>query len=145
MTDDLSNRYHYINGTLQPALGRTMALRSCQVPPDNPTRARYEGKINQLFSFVNDRLGSSPYLAGSELTAADIMAVFSLSTMRKFYALDETPYANITTYLERVSGLESYQRAMKKGDPDLDVKELISPKGPELVELLRKGGNISSK
>nr|POE79619.1 glutathione s-transferase 3 [Quercus suber] len=135
--------YHFINGTLQPALGRVMALRSCQVPDSNPTRARYEGKIKQCFEFIDKRLGEVPYLAGSELTKADIMAVFSLSTMRKFFVLDETPYQNIQAYLQRLTKLESYQRAMKRGDPDLEISELISAKGPELVGPLKSGGSIS--
>jgi glutathione S-transferase len=131
-------RYHFINGTLQPALLRTMTVRACASPSENPTLARCEGKVKQCFDFVNTRLGEVPYLAGPELTVADIMAVFSLSTMRKFYEWDETPYSNITAYLERVSKLESYRRALEKGDPDLVVSELISAKGPELVEAMRK-------
>jgi glutathione S-transferase len=119
-----------------------MALRSCTVPEDNPTRQRYEGKVGQCFGYVNKRLGEVLYLAGDELTVADIMAVFSLSTMRKFFILDESAYPNITAYLGRISKLESYQRAMKKGDSDLVISELISAKGPELIEAMRKPGGI---
>ncbi|TID18492.1 RNA exonuclease 3 [Venturia nashicola] len=137
--------YHFINGTLQPALSRVMSLRLAGVADDNPTRQRYEGKVDQLFSFTNKRLGEVGYLAGDELTVADIMAVFSLSSMRKFYQLDETDYPNITKYLQRIAGLESYQNAMKKGDPDLVIEELISPKGPELIEAMRKPGGTASK
>lgn len=122
-----------------------MALRSSGVAEDNPTRKRYEGKVDQVFSFTNRRLGEATYLAGDELTVADIMAVFSLATMRKFYKLDETKYSNITAYLQRIAKLDSYQRAMKKGDPDLVIEDLISPKGPELIEAMRKPGGISSK
>lgn len=122
-----------------------MALRSSGVAKDNPTRQRYEGKVDQVFSFTNKRLGEATYLAGDELTVADIMAVFSLATMRKFYQLDETKYPNITAYLQRIAKLESYQRAMKKGDPDLVIEDLVSPKGPELIEAMRKPGGISSK
>jgi glutathione S-transferase len=119
-----------------------MALRSCSVPDDNPTRQRYEGKVHHLFDFINKRLGEAPYFAGDELTVADIMAVFSLSTMRKFFVLDESPYPNITAYLQRIAKLDSYQQAMKKGDPDLVISELISVKGPELIEPMRKPGGI---
>nr|POE66254.1 glutathione s-transferase 3 [Quercus suber] len=129
--------YHFINGTLQPALGRVMALRSCQVPDSNPIRTRYEAKVKQCFEFIDKRLGEVPYLAGPELTKADIMAMFSLSCVRKFFAVDETPYQNVQAYLQRVAKIESYQRAMKKGDPDLDISELISAKGPELFGPLK--------
>jgi glutathione S-transferase len=59
------------------------------------------------------------YLAGHEFTAADIMAVFSLTTMRSFFPLDLTPYPHTLAYLERIGQREAYQRAMKKGDPEL--------------------------
>lgn len=138
-------RYHFINGTLQPSCSRVMALRSCGVAESNPTRLRYEAKIDQCFEYTNKRLGEATYLAGDELTVADIMAVFSFSTMRKFFQLDETKYPNITAYLQRIAQLESYQRAMRKGDPNLVIEELISARGPELIEAMRKPGGISSK
>jgi glutathione S-transferase len=119
-----------------------MAIRGCAVPDDNATRLRYEGKLDQCFEFVNKRLGEVSYFAGDELTVADIMAVFSLSTMRKFFVLDESNYANITAYLQRIAKLDSYQQAMKKGDPDLVISEIISAKGPELIEAMRKPGGI---
>ncbi|MBC7601543.1 MAG: glutathione S-transferase, partial [Ramlibacter sp.] len=53
------------------------------------------------------------------LTAADIMMVFTLSTMRHFMPVDYTPYPNIRTYLQRVAARPAYQRAWAKGDPDL--------------------------
>ena len=57
--------------------------------------------------------------AGDALTAADIMIVFSLTTMRIFFPLDLAPYSHIRTYLGRIGEREAYQRAMHKGDPDL--------------------------
>jgi len=68
---------------------------------------------------VEARLGAADYFAGDELTAADIMAVFSLTTMRSFFPLDLTPYPNTLAYLERIGRREAYRRAMKKGDPEL--------------------------
>jgi glutathione S-transferase len=68
---------------------------------------------------MNRRLGEADYLAGDELTAADIMMVFSLTTMRSFTAYDLKPYANILAYLRRIGGRDAYQRAMRKGDPGM--------------------------
>jgi glutathione S-transferase len=61
------------------------------------------------------------YLAGNELTAADIMIVFSLTTMRSFTPYDIKPYPNIVAYLRRIGAREPYQRAMKKGDPGMPL------------------------
>jgi len=33
--------------------------------------------------------------------------------------MDLSPYPNILAYLQRVGARDAYQRAMKKGDPDL--------------------------
>ncbi len=55
--------------------------------------------------------------AAYEFTAADIMTVFSLTTMRLFYPADLTPYPAILTYLWRVGERPAYRRAMEKGDP----------------------------
>ena len=59
------------------------------------------------------------YLAGDEFTAADIMIVFSLTTMRHFMPVDLAPYPNILSYLRRIGARDAYQRAMRKGDPDM--------------------------
>ena len=72
-------------------------------------------------SHVNweSRLGEAPYFAGSEFTAADIMTVFSLTTMRTFVPVDLGPYPNVLAYLRRIGGREGYRRAMQKGDPEM--------------------------
>ncbi len=59
------------------------------------------------------------YFAGNEFTAADMMMLFPLTTMRVFTPFDLTPYPNIRAYLKRIGERPSYQRAMNKGDPDL--------------------------
>jgi glutathione S-transferase len=72
-----------------------------------------------VLALVETRLAQNDYLAGSEFTAADIMSVFSLTTMRLFHPLDLAPYPNILAYLQRMGARPGYQRAMAKGDPDL--------------------------
>ena len=86
--------------------------------------ADHEGRADPLrlgraLDFVNRRLGESNYLAGDELTAADIMIVFSLTTMRTFTSYDLKPYPHILAYLRRIGAREAYQRAMRKGDPGM--------------------------
>ena len=57
---------------------------------------------------VETRLGAVPYLAGQTFTAADIMTVFSLTTMRVFLPIDLKPYANILACLQRIGAREAY-------------------------------------
>ena len=41
------------------------------------------------------------------------------TTMRIFLPIDLAPYPHIKTYLRRIGERKAYQRAMRKGDPDL--------------------------
>src|SRR5882672_10394725 len=111
--------FHFANGTLQPAMVRVMLLRRAEVPEGNPVRAATEDRLALALRALAARLGASDYLAGPELTAADIMTVFSLSTMRNFLSFDLGPYPALGAYLKRIGTRPGYRRAMAKADPGL--------------------------
>ena len=112
---------HFANSNLQSIMGRCMLLRRLDLAPDNPVLVSAIGRLERALDLVETRLGDTHYLAGNEFTAADIMIVFSLTTMRYFLPLDLAPYPHIRAYLRRISDREAYQRAMKKGDPDMTL------------------------
>lgn len=112
---------HYANGNLQPAIGRNMLMNRLGVPPDNPIATRIKSRLLGGLAMIETRLGAASFLAGDTLTAADIMTVFSLTTMRYCYPFDLTPYPNVRGYLRRIAAIASYQRAMKKGDPGMEL------------------------
>ncbi len=72
---------HFSNGTLQPAMGRNMVLRRLGLAEDDPTLLAMRGRLDRALGLVEARLGRAEHFAGREFTAADIMAVFSLTTM----------------------------------------------------------------
>ena len=111
--------FHFSNGNLQSSMGRQMFLGLTKLPADNPLLVAMQGRFDLMMAHVEARLGLVPYLAGSEFTAADIMSVFSFTTMRIFQPVDLAPYPNIRAYLQRIGARPAYQRAMAKGDPDL--------------------------
>lgn len=111
--------FHFANGTLQPNMGRNMVLRRLNLPTDNLVLQGMQGRLDRAMAQVEARLGEAEHLAGTELTAADIMMVFSLTTMRIFMPLDLAPYPNILAYLQRIGARPAYCAAMHKGDPDL--------------------------
>jgi glutathione S-transferase len=111
--------FHFSNGNLQPIMGRNMVVRRTGVPADNPMMVSVQGRLDRVLGLVEARLGEAEFLAGSEFTAADIMSVFSLTTMRIFQPFDLSPYPNILAYLQRIGARDAYRRAMRKGDPDL--------------------------
>ena len=112
---------HFANGNFQPNMGRNMIMSRLDLPADNAVLVGTRGRLTLVLDLLEARLGEVDYLAGAELTAADIMLVFSLTTMRYFYPLDLAPYPNILAYLQRIAAREAYQRAMQKGDPGMPL------------------------
>jgi glutathione S-transferase len=100
-------------------MGRNMVIRQLNLPADHPVLLAMKGRLDRALNLVEARLGEATYFAGQEFTAADIITVFSLTTMRIFLPLDLSPYPNILRYLQRIGARPGYQRAMQKGDPDL--------------------------
>ncbi len=111
--------FHFANGTLQPATGRNMILGRLNLPADNPMLLAMKARLALALGLVETRLGKVDYFAGKEFTTADIMNVFTLTTMRLFLPFDISPYPAILAYLQRIGGRDAYQRAMRKGDPDM--------------------------
>jgi glutathione S-transferase len=113
--------FHVANGSLQPVLGRNLVLLRAKLPADHPVLLAQQARLDLALKFVDARLSQSDYLATGELTAADIMTVFVLTTMRYFYPADLTPYPHILKYLLRIGEREAYRRAMLKGDPEMKL------------------------
>lgn len=111
--------FHFANGTLQPATGRNMILGRLDLPADNAVMKAMKARLDLALGLVEARLGKAEYLAGDELTTADIMAVFSLTTMRYFLPYDLSPYPAVRAYLQRIAARPAYRRAMQKGDPGM--------------------------
>ena len=111
--------FHFANGNLQPVMGRLMMVSRAKLPADHPVQASVKRRVDRVMALVEARLGEAPHLAGPEFTAADIMSVFTLTTMRLFQPFDLAPYSNIRDYLRRIGERPAYRRAMAKGDPDL--------------------------
>ena len=113
--------FHFANSNLQPVMGRNMILRRLELPADNPMLVSTKGRLERVLALVEARLGDADYLAGREFTAADIMSVFSLTTMRYFFPVDLAAYPHIRAYLRRIGEREAYQRAMQKADPGMPL------------------------
>ena len=111
---------HFANGTLQLCVSRNMFLSMAQVPAENQIMASAVSRREHAVGLINERLKDNEWLAGSKFTAADVMSVVSLTTMRLFMPYSLEPYPNVVSYLKRVSMREGYKRAMAKGDPGLE-------------------------
>jgi len=111
--------FHFANGTLQPLILQVWSLERVDSSAKNAPLQAANARFDSVFSMLEQRLGETAYLAGSELTAADIMTVFSLTTMRRWKPYDLSPWPNILAYLQRIGARPAYQRAMHKADPDM--------------------------
>ncbi len=111
--------FHFANGNLQPTMLRLMAVGRAAADADHPVLRATRDRFARLMALLEARLADVPWLAGQEFSAADIMNVFSLTTMRLFMPVDLAPYPDIRAYLRRVGERPAYRRAMAKGDPDL--------------------------
>jgi glutathione S-transferase len=108
---------HFANGSFMPAgmVDLVLGLAGVAGREDlRPLRARSD----RAYDAVEARLGGVPYFAREAFTAADIMILFPLTTMRAFAPRDLAPYPNTRAYLARIGERPAFRRAAHKGDPD---------------------------
>jgi glutathione S-transferase len=111
--------FHFANGSLMPSA--MIAMIAQMVGPGNEALGALGSRLDRAYAHLESRLGEKPYLAGDAFTAADIMTLFPLSTMRVFAPRDLKPYPNVRAYLKRIGDRPAFQRAMAKADPGFKV------------------------
>lgn len=74
------------------------------------------------WAMAENRLSKVPYFGGEAFSAADIMMVFALTTMRLFAPRDISAYPNIRAYLQRIGERPAYRAAMEKADPGMPLQ-----------------------
>ena len=72
----------------------------------------------QYFNFMNSRLGVSPYLAGSEFTCADVMAMFALTSLPRFGGRTIHDLPHVVAYVKRIESRPAYAEAMAIAGPN---------------------------
>lgn len=112
---------HFANGSLMPALMVDVLASMLGAEAEGGMAAMLRERTERAYAMLEDRLGKAPYLAGEEFTAADIITLFPLTTMRQFMQRDLAPYPNIRAYLHRIGERPAYRRAMEKADPGLPL------------------------
>lgn len=112
---------HFANGSFVATEMLTLVAGALEVAADHPGRAFINARSANAFAAIEQRLGEAAYFAGDELTAADIMMVFALTTMRMFTPRDLSAFPNIRAYLQRIAARPAYRRAMEWGDPGMPL------------------------
>lgn len=109
--------FHFANGTMMPSEMSAVVAAMMSLKEGNPVADMLKDRSERGYGMVEARLGGVPYFAGGEFTAADIMMLFPLTTMRAFAPRELTAYPNLRAYLKRIGERPAYRRAMSKGDP----------------------------
>ena len=110
--------FHFANGSMMPSGMVDLVLVMTGATGDSDTLRGLRARGNLAFEMVEKRLGQSQYFAGHRFTAADIIMLFPLTTMRAFAPRDISAMPNLRAYLQRIGARPAYQRAVKKADPD---------------------------
>jgi glutathione S-transferase len=122
--------YHWANASFQPTMFRLLITRRLSNDPEAVHVKMANAKYELALSMVETRLGETgAYLAGNDITAADIMAVCTLTTMRGFNPVefDTEKHKHILAYLKRIGDRPAYQKAMKICEGD-DFVPILGPK-----------------
>jgi glutathione S-transferase len=122
---------HFGNGYFQPALVKCGPQLRLDPLPDDAASKFSRRNFERALEMLENRLAQSTWLAGDDFTAADLMNVCTLTTMRLFFPYSLKEYPNIVAFLQRVAKREAYQRALEKGDPGL--KPVIGVEKPEPI------------
>ena len=109
--------FHWSNGTFMTTLMMQLVLGGGG--EGNPAAAFVQDRSRRAWAMIEARLGEAPFFGGANLTTADIMMVYCLTTSRAFRGTSIEKYPSLKAYLERIGARPAYQRAMAKAEPGM--------------------------
>ena len=108
---------HFSNGNFMTTLMMQLVLAGGG--SGNPAAVFVEDRSRRSWAMVETRLGQAQFFGGRNLTTADIMMVYCLTTSRAFRGSSIEGRPNLKAYLERIGARPAYQRAMAKAEPGM--------------------------
>jgi glutathione S-transferase len=85
----------------------------------NPMAAFVADRSQRGWAMVEKRLCEAPLFGGAELTTANIMMVYGLTTSRAFRGTSIDAYPSLKAYLKHIGARPAYQRATAKAEPGM--------------------------
>ena len=113
--------FHFSQGSMMPSAMIDVVIKMIEGASGSPIGQTLSARGEICFQMVEQRLGDAEYFAGDNFTAADIMMLFPLTTMRMYIPRDLSNSPNTRAYLQRIGARSAFQRAMAKADPDLPL------------------------
>lgn len=87
--------------------------------------------ITEVYGIVNKFLQDHPYVAGDNLTIADLSLITSISSLQAYIDSDAAKYPNLVAWIKRLEQLPYYEKANGNGTKQLI--ELIKSKNITIV------------
>jgi glutathione S-transferase len=112
--------FHFANATFMPAEMTTMIAGMLGLPEGHALVGIFKARSERALGLIERRLHAVPFFAGGEFSAADIMMLFPLSTMRAFSRRDLSALPHTRSYLKRIGERPAYRRAMAQADPGME-------------------------
>ena len=109
--------FHWSNGTFMTTLMMQLVLSAGS--SGNPAAVFVEDRSRRGWAMVERRLGEKPFFGGRNLTTADIMMVYCLTTSRAFRGTPLEGFPNLKAYLARIGARPAYRQAMAKAEPGM--------------------------
>jgi glutathione S-transferase len=109
--------FHWSNGTFMTTLMMQLVLSGGG--KDNPAAVFVDDRSRRGWAMAEARVGAAPFFGGRNLTTADIMMVYCLTTSRAFRGMTLDGFPNLKAYLQRIGARPAYQQAMAKAEPGM--------------------------
>jgi len=110
--------FHFANATFMTNGMMQIAVNAAGAELAPPLMKR----VTNAWEQIERRLGEADYFGGSQLTTADIMMGFQLTTSRAFNGMTIDHMPNLKAYLQRIGARDAYQTAMAKAEPGFPPK-----------------------
>ena len=113
--------FHWSNGTFMATMMMQLVLTMSGVA-DSASAPFVADRNRRGWEMVEHRLSNAEFFGGRNLTTADIMMGYCLTTARAFRDASIDRYPNLRAYLQRIGARPAYQRAMAKAEPGMPPK-----------------------
>jgi len=121
---DQSNYYDYLywmhfnNNAMGLRFTMSVLAAGASGPVADTMREVVERREERYYKHLEQRLGEHPFLAGPDLTCADILVVYRVTTGVVFgaRAIDDLP--NVCAYVKRIEQRPAYRKAMWVAGPE---------------------------
>jgi glutathione S-transferase len=108
---------HAAEGSIMSLMVMALVLSRVPEAAASPVNIRVADRVQQVLAYIDSELAGVEYFAGAAFTAADVMMVFPLTTMRHFLKFEVAPYPNIVAYLARIESRPAYRKTMALAGP----------------------------